>query len=103
MHLVGFIIRIYHDARSPERQTHFKIESFSAVQTTLFLIIFIKYTRSNDGLFCTRPPKSPKDKNSAVADKVQHGTVLASYSAYPAVTFNVRNPRKKKSECAYYC
>ena len=21
MHLVGFIIRIYHDARSPERQT----------------------------------------------------------------------------------
>ena len=22
MHLVGFIIRIYHDARSPERQTH---------------------------------------------------------------------------------
>jgi len=32
MHLVGFIIRIYHDARSPERQTdlmfknaHFKL------------------------------------------------------------------------------
>jgi len=22
MHLVGFIIRIYHDARSPERQIH---------------------------------------------------------------------------------
>ena len=26
MHLVGFIIRIYHDARSPERQT---IEQYS--------------------------------------------------------------------------
>jgi len=23
VHLVGFIIRIYHDARSPERQMHF--------------------------------------------------------------------------------
>ena len=22
MHLVGFIVRIYHDARSPERQIH---------------------------------------------------------------------------------
>ena len=27
MHLVGFIIRVYHDARSPERQIH--IESYS--------------------------------------------------------------------------
>ena len=26
MHLVGFIIRIYHDARSPERQKHEQIK-----------------------------------------------------------------------------
>ena len=25
MHLVGFIIRIYHDARSPERQIHGRV------------------------------------------------------------------------------
>ena len=26
MHLVGFTIRIYHDARSPERQNHIRTE-----------------------------------------------------------------------------
>ena len=37
MHLVGFIIRIYHDARSPERQTEqgiLKISNFSFICTS---------------------------------------------------------------------
>ena len=36
VHLVGFIIRIYHDARSPERPTHLLVRMFSL---SLFLII----------------------------------------------------------------
>ena len=64
---------------------HISNLGFSAVQTALFLIFFIKCTRSNDGLFFTRPLKFAKDKIKiqAVADKLQHGTVLSSYSAPP--------------------
>jgi len=32
VHLVGFIIRIYHDARSPERQAH-KFKNYYILQT----------------------------------------------------------------------
>ena len=32
MHLVGFIIRIYHDAQSPERQTRLKMFTYGQEQ-----------------------------------------------------------------------
>ena len=39
MHLVGFILRIYHDARSPERQIH-------AYLTELHILeLCLKYVR----------------------------------------------------------
>jgi len=40
VHLVGFIIRLYHDARSPERQIHL----------CLFVCLFIAYLLEK---FCT--------------------------------------------------
>ena len=46
MHLVGFIIRIYHDARSPERQI------------SLTSVVWYKYilrTRRFGGCFSVRP------------------------------------------------
>ena len=38
MHLVGFIVRLYHDARSPERQIHFKIIKYILLLLAQFVV-----------------------------------------------------------------
>ena len=46
MHLVGFIIRIYHDAWSPERQIHVGMFSFQQVQFVGHkLVLFLSTAR----------------------------------------------------------
>ena len=40
MHLLGFIIRIYHDARSPERQIHFMFDKSVPKILSFFEIIW---------------------------------------------------------------
>ena len=41
MHLVGFIIRIYHDARSPERQMQYLSLLLLLLLLLLFIYLFI--------------------------------------------------------------
>ena len=41
MHLVGFIIRIYHDARSPERQIRTSIYKHNTLDDIIIIIIII--------------------------------------------------------------
>jgi len=43
MHLVGSIIRIYHDARSPERQIHNPIYIFMSQNIFFFSILEIMF------------------------------------------------------------
>jgi len=41
MHLVGFIIRIYHDARSPERQNYADVNTFD--ESIIMIMSNVKY------------------------------------------------------------
>jgi hypothetical protein len=44
MHLVGFIIRIYHDARSPEPQIFRELySSFAKLVSQIFTITFVSF------------------------------------------------------------
>ena len=42
MHLVGFIIRIYHDARSPERQIHGKVYRVGGLSFTVSTLKYVQ-------------------------------------------------------------
>jgi len=53
MHLVGFVIRIYHDARSLECQTPYKGAKITTTTITIIIIILIQLRQLNySSLMC---------------------------------------------------
>jgi len=66
VHLIGFIIRIYHCARSPERQIHFKWAFFFCRHTQPSYTLN-KVALYNLSSFChTTRYQKPKDNNAKV-------------------------------------
>ena len=65
MHLVGFIIRIYHDARSPERQTQFRLAQD---------VLVSDYCVIRGKSFLTAIPTTVKLKESYTKDYLQLNT-----------------------------